>query len=107
MGFFAGLNDEKYDRQYTDRQLVRRMLEYFKPQITRLVWVLVLVVLFSRDRGSLTCSCSTHGRPIESTTHSDSDQPGKSGRTPDRYRPLGIELGTPQSGDTGGRRCGA
>ncbi len=21
MGFFSGLNDEKYDRQYTDRQL--------------------------------------------------------------------------------------
>src|SRR6266498_2340686 len=47
MGFFAGLNDEKYDRQYTDRQLVRRMLEYFKPQTTRLVWVLVLVVVLA------------------------------------------------------------
>ena len=32
MGFFAGLNDEKYDRQYTDRELLRRILEYFKPQ---------------------------------------------------------------------------
>ena len=26
MGFFAGLNAEKYDRQYTDRQLVRRIV---------------------------------------------------------------------------------
>jgi hypothetical protein len=26
MGFFAGLNDEKYDRQYTDRELTRRMV---------------------------------------------------------------------------------
>ena len=25
MGFFAGLNDEKYDRQYTDRVLVSRL----------------------------------------------------------------------------------
>ena len=27
MGFFAGLNAEKYDRQYTDRQLVRRIVD--------------------------------------------------------------------------------
>ena len=31
MGFFSGLNDEKYDRQYTDRELVRRIIGYFKP----------------------------------------------------------------------------
>lgn len=32
MGFFAGLNDEKYDRQYTDRVLARRMFNYFNTQ---------------------------------------------------------------------------
>ena len=47
MGFFAGLNDEKYDRQYSDRELMRRIFEYFKPQTTRLVWVLVLVVVLA------------------------------------------------------------
>ena len=47
MGFFAGLNDEKYDRQYTDRELLRRILEYFQPQTTRLVWVIVLVVVLA------------------------------------------------------------
>ncbi len=47
MGFFAGLNDEKYDRQYTDHELVRRIVEYFKPQTTRLVWVLLLVVVLA------------------------------------------------------------
>src|SRR5512133_2891396 len=47
MGFFAGLNDEKYDRQYTDRQLTRRILEYFKPQTQRLVIVLGLVVILA------------------------------------------------------------
>ena len=26
MAFFAGLNDEKYDRQYSDRELVRRII---------------------------------------------------------------------------------
>jgi ATP-binding cassette subfamily B protein len=47
MGFFAGLNDEKYDRQYTDRQLMRRIFEYFKPQTKRLVWTIVLVVVLA------------------------------------------------------------
>ncbi|MDQ3005958.1 MAG: ABC transporter ATP-binding protein, partial [Chloroflexota bacterium] len=47
MGFFAGLNDEKYDRQYTDRELMRRIFAYFKPQTGRLVWVIVLVVILA------------------------------------------------------------
>src|SRR6185436_18452520 len=47
MGFFAGLNDEKYDRQYTDRELLRRIVEYFKPQAKRLTWVTVLVVILA------------------------------------------------------------
>ena len=47
MGFFAGLNDEKYDRQYTDRELMRRIFDYFKPQIKRLAWVIALVILLA------------------------------------------------------------
>ncbi|HSJ88867.1 MAG TPA: ABC transporter ATP-binding protein [Anaerolineales bacterium] len=47
MGFFAGLNDEKYDRQYTDRELVRRILEYFRPQKKRFVWIVILVVVLA------------------------------------------------------------
>jgi ATP-binding cassette subfamily B protein len=47
MGFFAGLNDEKYDRQYTDRELVRRILSYFQPQKRRMVSILVLVLLLA------------------------------------------------------------
>src|SRR5688572_7609097 len=47
MGFFAGLNDEKYDRQYTDRELMRRIFEYFKPETKRLVWVTVFVVVLA------------------------------------------------------------
>ncbi|HJR79450.1 MAG TPA: ABC transporter ATP-binding protein [Anaerolineales bacterium] len=46
MGFFSGLNDEKYDRQYTDRELTRRILHYFKPQIKRLVLVSILVMAY-------------------------------------------------------------
>jgi ATP-binding cassette subfamily B protein len=44
MGFFEGLNAEKYDRQYTDRQLMRRIGDYFKPQTWRLVEVSLLVL---------------------------------------------------------------
>ncbi|HET9905907.1 MAG TPA: ABC transporter ATP-binding protein, partial [Anaerolineales bacterium] len=47
MGFFSGLNDEKYDRQYTDRELMRRIFEYFKSQTRRLVFVTVLVVVLA------------------------------------------------------------
>ena len=47
MGFFAGLNIEKYDRQYTDRQLLTRITDYFKPQTKRLAGVMGLVAVFS------------------------------------------------------------
>ena len=47
MGFFAGLNDEKYDRQYTDRELMRRIITFFKPQTKRLVLVIVLVIVLA------------------------------------------------------------
>ena len=47
MGFFGGLNAEKYDRQYTDRQLVGRITEYFKPQTKRLMAVSALVVVIA------------------------------------------------------------
>jgi len=47
MGFFSGLNDEKYDRQYTDRQLVARIAEYFKSEARRLSTVSVLVVIIA------------------------------------------------------------
>ena len=45
MSFFEGLNVEKYDRQYTDRQLFARIAEYFKPQTRRFVWVMVWMIV--------------------------------------------------------------
>ena len=53
MGFFAGLNVEKYDRQYTDRQLFTRITDYFKPQVKRLAGIVTLVVAFSVVGASL------------------------------------------------------
>jgi len=53
MGFFAGLNVEKYDRQYSDHELVRRIAGYFQPQAARLTSVAGLVVAFSAIGASL------------------------------------------------------
>ena len=47
MGFFSGLNDEKYDRQYTDRQLVARIVEYFRSEGGRLTTISVLVIIIA------------------------------------------------------------
>jgi ATP-binding cassette subfamily B protein len=53
MGFFAGLNDEKYDRQYSDRELLRRILSYFKPQRKRFAWIIALVVVLAGTGAAL------------------------------------------------------
>src|SRR5512135_1178893 len=45
MSFFEGLNTEKYDRQYTDRQLFARILDYFRPQARRFAWVAILMIV--------------------------------------------------------------
>src|SRR5688572_22380264 len=47
MGFFAGLSDEKYDRQYTVRVLVSRMVNYFKSQTKRLTLASVIIILLA------------------------------------------------------------
>ncbi|GJQ51782.1 MAG: ABC transporter [Anaerolineaceae bacterium] len=44
MGFFTGLADEKYDRQYTDRELTRRIFSYFDSQRRRLTWITLFVI---------------------------------------------------------------
>ncbi len=48
MGFFMdGLDIEAYDRTYKDRQLVGRILSYFKPKLQLMMIVTLLVVLNS------------------------------------------------------------
>jgi ATP-binding cassette subfamily B protein len=53
MGFFAGLNQEKYDRQYSDSELYRRIKAYFRPHAKRLGAALFLVGLLSVINASL------------------------------------------------------
>ena len=45
MGFYEGLNEEKYDRQYKDRDLAKRIVGYFTAQRKR-VAVIVVVTVF-------------------------------------------------------------
>jgi ATP-binding cassette subfamily B protein len=47
MGFFSALDVEGYDRQYSDRQLVERMLLYFHPYKLRLAVVIILILVIS------------------------------------------------------------
>ncbi len=47
MGFFSGLDAEKYDRQYSDRELVGRIADNFKPQRKRIIVISLLVMLMA------------------------------------------------------------
>lgn len=47
MRFSAGLAAEKYDRQYSDRELIRRIAPYFRAQWKRLAGLVTLVLLIS------------------------------------------------------------
>lgn len=47
MGFFSGLDQEGYDRQYSDRQLVSRMAGYFRNHKRRLVAVFALLIFIA------------------------------------------------------------
>ena len=45
MGFFEGLDAEAYDRKYRDRDLLRRIFGYFRPQRGRMLVVGVFTIL--------------------------------------------------------------
>jgi ATP-binding cassette subfamily B protein len=47
MGFFSGLATEPYDRQYKDRELVKRIFDYFRPQARRLTVIVTLILLLA------------------------------------------------------------
>ncbi len=45
MGFFDSLDAEKYDRQYSDRDLMMRIGEYFRPQAGRIALIAFLMLI--------------------------------------------------------------
>lgn len=50
MGFFRGIEDEKFDRTYSDRELMRRIAEYFRPHLRDII---ISVVALSVTSGSM------------------------------------------------------
>ena len=44
MGFFSGLGAEQYDRQYSDKKLLKRIVDYFKTQSQRLVVIFITII---------------------------------------------------------------
>jgi len=47
VNFFGGLGSDKYDRQYSDRYLLKRTGQYFAAHKRRVAIILGLVVVFS------------------------------------------------------------
>src|SRR5918998_4793012 len=47
MGFMRNIQTEKYDREYTDRALLRRIWSYFRPRRGRLALIAFLLFLLS------------------------------------------------------------
>ncbi len=47
MGFFSSLDTERYDRQYSDRQLIQRLLDYFRPYTRLLLSITILLIIIA------------------------------------------------------------
>ncbi|HEX6235063.1 MAG TPA: ABC transporter ATP-binding protein [Jiangellaceae bacterium] len=54
MGFLLdGLDTEGYDRTYGDRELLRRILRYFRPKLPSMITVAVMIVLYSATQAAV------------------------------------------------------
>ncbi len=53
MSFFSGLDFEGYDRQYTDRQLIQRVVEYFRPYTQKMLIITTMLVVIAISGAAL------------------------------------------------------
>lgn len=53
MGFFSNLDTEAYDREYSDRELLKRIIQYLSPHQGKLVWISLLLVIIGASSASL------------------------------------------------------
>jgi ATP-binding cassette subfamily B protein len=53
MGFFSGLDTEAYDREYSDRDLLRRILGHLKPHGWRLFWISAFLIMVSASNAAV------------------------------------------------------
>ncbi len=53
MGFFSSLDTEEYDREYPDRELVSRIINYLKPHGMRMLWISILITLVAVSGAAL------------------------------------------------------
>ncbi|RME80535.1 MAG: ABC transporter ATP-binding protein [Caldilineae bacterium] len=53
MGFFARLDVEAYDRQYSDRELIAGMWRYFRPHLRRILLIVILLGLIAGSSASV------------------------------------------------------
>lgn len=53
MGFFSNLDVEAYDREYSDRELLKRITSYLKPHKVKLIWISLLLIVIGAASASL------------------------------------------------------
>jgi len=53
MGFFSNLDVEAYDREYSDKELLKRITAYLKPHQIKLIWISLLLILIGASSASL------------------------------------------------------
>jgi len=52
MGFFANLDTEGYDRQYSDKELIKGIGAYFKPYVRRLILITLMLIIIAASSAS-------------------------------------------------------
>ena len=107
MGFFSGLNDEKYDRQYKDSDLVRRIIGYFGPQTKRLAAVSGLVIVIAGIGAALPVVVSNMVNLLKGEPSLTAISLVGADSAADRLWLMGAELGSAQYRCTCSRRRGS